>query len=67
MPFIISVNLAVIRGLAEAKLQQKARAYKLIGSSYVTVSEAYKSAMTAAKTKDVIFIGGSTFVVAEVL
>ena len=58
---------AVIRGLAEAKLQQKARAYELIGTSYVSVSEAYKSAMTAAKTKDLIFIGGSTFVVAEVL
>ena len=58
---------AVIRGLAEAKLQQKARAYELIGASYVSVSEAYKSAMTAAKAKDLIFIGGSTFVVAEVL
>ena len=58
---------AVIRGLAEAKLQQKARAYELIGASYVSVSEAYKSAMTAAKTKDLIFIGGSTFVVAEIL
>ena len=58
---------AVIRGLAVAKLQQKARAYELIGASYVSLSEAYKSAMTAAKTKDLIFIGGSTFVVAEVL
>ena len=58
---------AVIRGLAVAKLQQKARAYELIGVSYVSVSEAYKSAMTAAKTKDLIFIGGSTFVVAEIL
>lgn len=58
---------AVIRGLAEAKLQQKARAYELIGASYVSVSEAYKSAMTAAKAKDLIFIGGSTFVVAEIL
>ena len=58
---------AVIRGLAVAKLQQKARAYELIGASYVTVSEAYKIAMTAAKTKDLIFIGGSTFVVAEIL
>ena len=58
---------AVIRGLAVAKLQQKARAYELIGASYVSVSEAYKSAMTAAKAKDLIFIGGSTFVVAEVL
>ena len=58
---------AVIRGLAEAKLQQKARAYELIGASYVSLSEAYKSAMTAAKAKDLIFIGGSTFVVAEIL
>ena len=58
---------AVVRGLAVAKLQQKARGYELIGKSYVTVREAYKSAMTAAKTKDLIFIGGSTFVVAEVL
>ena len=58
---------AVIRGLAVAKLQQKARAYELIGDSYVSVSEAYKSAMTAAKAKDLIFIGGSTFVVAEIL
>ena len=48
-------------------LQQKAKAYELIGAIYVSVSEAYKSAMTAAKHKDVIFIGGSTFVVAEVL
>jgi dihydrofolate synthase/folylpolyglutamate synthase len=58
---------AVVRGLAVAKLQQKARGYELIGKSYVTVREAYKSAMTAAKTKDLIFIGGSTFVVAEIL
>lgn len=58
---------AVIRGLAVAKLQQKAMAYELIGASYVSISEAYKSAMTAAKAKDLIFIGGSTFVVAEVL
>ena len=58
---------AVMRGLAVAKLKQKARTYELIGKSYVTVREAYKSAMTAAKAKDLIFIGGSTFVVAEVL
>ncbi|MBT3587770.1 MAG: bifunctional folylpolyglutamate synthase/dihydrofolate synthase [Flavobacteriaceae bacterium] len=58
---------AVMRGLAVAKLNQKASAFELIGASYVSVSEAYKSAMTAAKAKDLIFIGGSTFVVAEVL
>ena len=58
---------AVMRGLAVAKLKQKARTYELIGKSYVSVSEAYKSAMTAAKAKDLIFIGGSTFVVAEIL
>ena len=58
---------AVMRGLAVAKLNQKASAFELIGASYVSVSEAYKSAMTAAKAKDLIFIGGSTFVVAEIL
>ena len=58
---------AVMRGLAVAELQQKASAFELLGKSYVTVREAYKSAMTVAKAKDLIFIGGSTFVVAEIL
>lgn len=57
----------VIRGLAIDELQQKAIAYGLLGEAYVTVSEAHKSAMTAANAKDVIYIGGSTFVVAEIL
>ena len=58
---------AVIRGLEVDQLQQKAMGHALIGKSYVTVSEAYKSAMTAANAKDLIYIGGSTFVVAEIL
>jgi dihydrofolate synthase/folylpolyglutamate synthase len=57
----------VLRGLAVDELRQKAMAYGLLGRAYVTVNEAYKSAMTAANAKDIIFIGGSTFVVAEIL
>tara|TARA_B100000809_G_scaffold226265_1_gene237784 strand:- start:921 stop:2093 length:1173 start_codon:yes stop_codon:yes gene_type:complete len=57
----------VIRGLAVDELQQNAMAYGLLGEAYVTVNEAYKSAMTAANAKDVVYIGGSTFVVAEIL
>jgi dihydrofolate synthase/folylpolyglutamate synthase len=58
---------AVVRGLEVDQLQQKAMGHALIGTSYVTVREAYKSAMTAANAKDLIYIGGSTFVVAEIL
>ena len=57
----------VIRGLNEKKLKQKANQYHLNGESYSTVSEAYKMALSNAGSKDLIYIGGSTFVVAEVL
>tara|TARA_R110000787_G_scaffold201935_2_gene312747 strand:+ start:13782 stop:14954 length:1173 start_codon:yes stop_codon:yes gene_type:complete len=57
----------VIRGLDVDELRQKATAYGLSGEAYITVSEAYKNAMTAANAKDMIYIGGSTFVVAEIL
>lgn len=37
------------------------------GNSYASVSEAYNFALKAASVDDVIYIGGSTFVVAEVV
>ncbi len=55
------------RGLDADILQQKAKEFKLIGKLYNTVTEAYKSAKTDSKSDDLIFIGGSTFVVAEVV
>ena len=48
-------------------LKKQAFDYKLKGNSFTTVSEAYKAALKYAEKEDLIFIGGSTFVVAEVL
>ncbi len=55
------------RGLEEHVLQQKAASYGLRGNCYASVEEAYDLAKTQATIGDCIYIGGSTFVVAEVL
>jgi len=55
------------RGLNETKLQQECRVYHLFGNSYSTVKDALKSAKNNANKNDLIFVGGSTFVVAEVV
>ncbi len=55
------------RGLTSEVLRNAALAYNLNGNSYDTVKEAYNAALQAANTGDMIYIGGSTFVVAEVL
>lgn len=57
----------VDRGLDEDKLKQKASKYTLVGQTYSSVNEAYNKSLTVATKNDVIFVGGSTFVVAEVL
>ena len=44
-----------------------AQQHKLTGKSYRSVISAYRQAQGNAKRNDLIFIGGSTFVVAEVL
>lgn len=55
------------RGLAVESLQKQAEEAGLIGSSYPSVVSAYQAAMVKANPKDLVFIGGSTFTVAEVL
>ena len=55
------------RGLDASILKQKAIAFKLKGAVYNSVSEAYKVALENASNSDFIYIGGSTFVVAEIL
>jgi len=55
------------RGLDAQLLQQKAQGYQLLGNTYNSVNKAYKSALKTAIKNDLIFIGGSTFVVAEVV
>jgi len=55
------------RGLKVEELEKEARFYGLIGECYASVREAYDCAKEQAAKKDFIYIGGSTFVVAEVL
>ena len=55
------------RGLDAEKLASKASDFNLIGEKYSSVNEALKEAMKTAHKKDLIFVGGSTFTVAEVV
>lgn len=55
------------RGLDADILHQKAKDFHLNGKVYDSVSNAYQEAMKIANENDFIYIGGSTFVVAEVL
>jgi dihydrofolate synthase/folylpolyglutamate synthase len=55
------------RALPADKLQELASSYKLNGTSYQSVQEAFSAAKQQAVSDDFIFVGGSTFVVAEVL
>ena len=56
---------AIPRAMLEGDLQAKAIEFGLKGKTYSSVGEAIASAKLQAKSKDLIFIGGSTFVVAE--
>lgn len=55
------------RGLEAQQLQQKAATFDLKGAVYNSVSEAYNQATKNASQSDFIYVGGSTFVVAEIL
>jgi dihydrofolate synthase/folylpolyglutamate synthase len=58
---------SIPRALNEEILAEKARKTGLQGECYPTVASAYQAARQAAQPKDMIYIGGSTFVVAEVV
>ncbi len=55
------------RGMEAEKLVLEAGNAGLFGRAYSSVKEAYSSARLNSTLKDVIFIGGSTFIVGEVL
>lgn len=55
------------RGLDAAILAQKATQFGLTGEIYNSVSAAYAKAKQNAQPADFIYVGGSTFVVAEIL
>lgn len=55
------------RALEVSVLAEKAMAVGLSGTAFPTVEAAYQAAQKNATAQDMIFIGGSTFVVAEVV
>lgn len=55
------------RGLDALELQQKCEEKELLGKAYKNVSSAFNVAKMKAKAKDVIYVGGSIFVTAEVM
>ena len=55
------------RGLDAKELQEQARAFNLRGDYFNSVQEAKQAAINKADKADLVFIGGSTFVVAEAI
>ncbi len=55
------------RGLDADSLKQQAANFGLSGKNYPSVKDAFKAAQTNAGENDLVFVGGSTFVVAEVV
>ena len=53
------------RGMDQNQLQKMAEEYNLYGEAFDNVNEALKIAVESSDPEDLIFIGGSTFVVAE--
>ena len=55
------------RALDEKILQAQAATFGLTGTSYASVNEALEAAKNNASARDFIFVGGSNFVVAEII
>ena len=58
---------SVPRALPENELKLKAEEFGLKGNVFPNVKEALEAAKKKANVSDLIFVGGSTFVVADVL
>jgi dihydrofolate synthase/folylpolyglutamate synthase len=57
----------VVRGMPVLELKEQAEVFNLHGFAYESVKEAYTQAIKRAAKGDLIYVGGSTFVVAEIL
>jgi dihydrofolate synthase/folylpolyglutamate synthase len=55
------------RGLDAETLKQQAEGFGLHGNAYPSVKQALQSAQQNARDNDLVFVGGSTFVVAEAI
>ena len=58
---------SVKRAMPHQQLKKLAKQHGIQGNSYKSVENAYKKAFSQADPKDCIFVGGSTFVVADFL
>jgi dihydrofolate synthase/folylpolyglutamate synthase len=58
---------SVSRALGEEEVQRLANKAGLYGNTYPSVKEAFESAQASAHPDDFIFVGGSTFIVADLL
>lgn len=65
--FYYFTQASIPRALEVAILAQKAMSFNLNGLQFYSVQEAFEAAKKNAAINDLIFIGGSNFVVAEVL
>lgn len=63
--YFCSPNIS--RRLDEKILRNESLRYGLSGQTYNSVSAAYESALENAGSNDLVYVGGSTFVVAEIL
>ena len=57
----------ISRAMNAQELKNKGKAFNLNGDAFTSVKQALNNAKECANKDDLIFIGGSTFVVAEVL
>lgn len=60
-------NAQIPRALAVEELYNQAQVFNLKGDPYTTVKAAVQATQSAAKPNDMVFIGGSTFIVAEAI
>lgn len=60
-------NAQVERAMPVAQLAEIATECGLVGEQFPSVEDAYNAALANASTEDTIFIGGSTFIVADLL
>ena len=65
--YYIFTKAAIPRALDENELSRRAAAYGLEGECRPSVAEALERARSMASAEDMIFVGGSTFVVAEAI
>jgi dihydrofolate synthase/folylpolyglutamate synthase len=55
------------RGLNAESLKEQAESFGLHGDIYISVKAAFNAAQGNAGKHDLVFVGGSTFVVAEIV